>query len=172
MLLSVFACALQQHCNGVCVHEGTVGNWQKPSRQWGVRLAALLVISTGSRFFIPDRNILASLRSATSVGVILTIHQFVGRYFSYIEQCKDPKACTIVLRGAGKDFLMEMERNLQDAMNVARNVMVDARLAPGGGATEMAVAWVRIICKKHILTATVSNDIIFLVQHFSFKYEL
>lgn len=37
---------------------------------------------------------------------------------------------------------MEVERNLQDAMNVARNVMVDARLTPGGGATEMAVAWV------------------------------
>ena len=65
------------------------------------------------------------------------------RYFSYIEECKNPKACTIVLRGAGKDFLMEVERNLQDAMNVARNVMVDARLTPGGGATEMAVAWVR-----------------------------
>jgi len=64
------------------------------------------------------------------------------RYFSYIEECKDPKACTIVLRGAGKDFLMEVERNLQDAMNVARNVMVDGRLTPGGGATEMAVAWV------------------------------
>lgn len=64
------------------------------------------------------------------------------RYFSYIVDCKDPKACTIVLRGAGKDFLMEVERNLQDAMNVARNVMVDARLVPGGGATEMAVAYV------------------------------
>lgn len=47
-----------------------------------------------------------------------------------------------MLRGAGKDFLMEVERNLQDAMNVARNVMVDGRLTPGGGATEMAVAWV------------------------------
>lgn len=37
---------------------------------------------------------------------------------------------------------MEVERNLQDAMNVARNVMVDSRLVPGGGATEMAVAYV------------------------------
>ena len=37
---------------------------------------------------------------------------------------------------------MEVERNLQDAMNVARNVMVAARLVPGGGATEMAMAYV------------------------------
>ena len=36
--------------------------------------------------------------------------------------------------------LNEMERNLQDAMQVARNVVLDPRLLPGGGATEMAVA--------------------------------
>ena len=74
------------------------------------------------------------------------------RYFSYIVECKNPKACTIVLRGAGKDFLMEVERNLQDAMNVARNVMVDARLVPGGGATEMAVACVSMSICSHQLT--------------------
>ena len=33
-----------------------------------------------------------------------------------------------------------MERNLQDAMQVARNIMVEPRLLPGGGATEMALA--------------------------------
>jgi T-complex protein 1 subunit gamma len=36
--------------------------------------------------------------------------------------------------------LNEIERNLQDAMGVARNVMFHPRLSPGGGATEMAVA--------------------------------
>ena len=39
---------------------------------------------------------------------------------------------------------MEIERNLNDAMQVARNVMVDAMLVPGGGAVEMAVAQVYI----------------------------
>ena len=33
-----------------------------------------------------------------------------------------------------------MERNLHDAMGVARNVMLDPRLVPGGGACEMAVS--------------------------------
>lgn len=33
-----------------------------------------------------------------------------------------------------------MERNLHDAMQVCRNVMIDAQLVPGGGASEMAVA--------------------------------
>ena len=34
----------------------------------------------------------------------------------------------------------EIERNLQDALQVARTVVTDPRLLPGGGATEMHVA--------------------------------
>lgn len=61
-------------------------------------------------------------------------------YFSYIVDCKKPQACTVVLRGPSKDILNEIERNLQDAMAVARNVAFEPSLSPGGGATEMAVA--------------------------------
>ncbi|KAK3749363.1 hypothetical protein QZH41_010354, partial [Actinostola sp. cb2023] len=61
-------------------------------------------------------------------------------YFTFITGCKNPKACTILLRGASKDILHEVERNLHDAMNVARNVITDPRLVPGGGACEMALA--------------------------------
>ena len=39
---------------------------------------------------------------------------------------QDPKACSIVLRGASKDVLNEVERNLHDAMGVARNVCIGA----------------------------------------------
>merc|ERR1719322_1946615 len=46
-------------------------------------------------------------------------------YFTYITQCKDPKACTILLRGASKDVLNEVERNLQNTMQVTRNILVD-----------------------------------------------
>ena len=72
-------------------------------------------------------------------------HLFVFRYFSFITQCKNPKACTILLRGASKDVLNEVERNLQDALHVARNVMQDPRLVPGGGAAEMAISHVRMV---------------------------
>ena len=44
------------------------------------------------------------------------------------------------MRGASKDVLNEIERNLHDAMGVARNVVRDPRLVPGGGACEMAVS--------------------------------
>jgi T-complex protein 1 subunit gamma len=60
--------------------------------------------------------------------------------FCYLEDCADPKACTIVLQGGSKDVLMEVERNLQDAMQVVRNVVYDPKVLPGGGATEMALA--------------------------------
>ena len=36
--------------------------------------------------------------------------------------------------------MQEVERNLQDAMQVCRNVLLDPFLLPGGGAVEMAVS--------------------------------
>lgn len=68
------------------------------------------------------------------------IEKFGDEYFTFLVECDNPKACTILLRGASKDILNEVERNLQDAMNVARNVMVEPKLVAGGGASEMALA--------------------------------
>jgi T-complex protein 1 subunit gamma len=52
-------------------------------------------------------------------------------------ECKQPKACTILLRGASKDVLNEMERNLHDCLAVAKNIFINPRMVPGGGAIEM-----------------------------------
>uniref|UniRef100_A0A2K6V1G7 T-complex protein 1 subunit gamma n=1 Tax=Saimiri boliviensis boliviensis TaxID=39432 RepID=A0A2K6V1G7_SAIBB len=71
---------------------------------------------------------------------LLEIKKIGDEYFTFITECKDPKACTILLRGASKEILAEVERNLQDAMQVCRNVLLDPQLVPGGGASEMAVA--------------------------------
>ncbi|XP_043277828.1 T-complex protein 1 subunit gamma [Venturia canescens] len=71
---------------------------------------------------------------------LFEIKKFGDEYFCFITECKDPKACTIILRGASKDVLNETERNLQDALHVARNLLIEPKLVPGGGAVEMAVA--------------------------------
>nr|CAI5845466.1 unnamed protein product [Callosobruchus analis] len=71
---------------------------------------------------------------------LFEIKKLGDEYFCFITECKNPKACTIILRGASKDILNETERNLQDALQVARNIMLSPRLVPGGGAIEMAVA--------------------------------
>lgn len=68
------------------------------------------------------------------------IEKIGDEYFTFLTKCKEPKACSIVLRGPSKDIINEVERNLQDAMCVARNVFFNPRLSPGGGATEMAVS--------------------------------
>jgi len=71
---------------------------------------------------------------------LFEVRKIGDEYFTFIEECQDPKACTILLRGASKDILNEVERNLQDALNVARNLYMEPALVPGGGATEMEVA--------------------------------
>jgi T-complex protein 1 subunit gamma len=71
---------------------------------------------------------------------LFEVEKIGDEYFTFLTECEDPKACTILLRGPSKDVLNEIERNLHDAMGVARNVMFHPRLSPGGGATEMAVA--------------------------------
>uniref|UniRef100_A0A8C6RXS6 T-complex protein 1 subunit gamma n=1 Tax=Nannospalax galili TaxID=1026970 RepID=A0A8C6RXS6_NANGA len=81
------------------------------------------------------------LRDDVGTGAgLMEIKKIGDEYFTFITECKDPKACTILLRGASKEILSEVERNLQDAMQVCRNVLLDPQLVPGGGASEMAVA--------------------------------
>lgn len=71
---------------------------------------------------------------------LMEVRKIGDDHFVFMEECSEPKACTILLRGPSKDALNEMERNLQDAMNVARNLFMDPRIVYGGGAAEMAVS--------------------------------
>lgn len=68
------------------------------------------------------------------------VRKIGDEYFCFLEECKNPKACTILLRGGSKDVLNEIERNIQDAMQVAKNIILEPKLLPGGGATEMSIA--------------------------------
>lgn len=71
---------------------------------------------------------------------LFEVKQIGDDYFTFMTECKEPKACSILLRGASKDVLNEIERNLQDALGVARNVVLNPKLVPGGGALEMELA--------------------------------
>jgi len=100
-----------------------------------------------------DNDRLARLSGATIVNrpediqesdlgraTLFEIEKIGDEYYSFITNEVDPKTCTILLRGASKDVLNEVERNLHDAMNVARNVVMNPRLVPGGGAVEMSIS--------------------------------
>merc|ERR1719231_1758462 len=71
---------------------------------------------------------------------LFNIEKIGDEYYAWIVDCEAPKACTIILRGASKDVLNEIEPNLGDAMNIVRTIMMDPRLVPGGGAIEMTLA--------------------------------
>lgn len=113
-------------------------------------------ISVLRRLRKTDNNRIARATGATIVNVpeeireedigkacgLFEIRKIGDEYFAFMEECENPKACTILLRGASKDVLNEIERNLLDAMSVVRNIVFDPRIVPGGGATEMAIATV------------------------------
>ena len=39
---------------------------------------------------------------------LFEIKKFGDEYFTFLTRCKDPKACTVLLRGASKDILNEV----------------------------------------------------------------
>lgn len=44
---------------------------------------------------------------------LFEVKKIGDEFFTFIVDCKDPKACSVLLRGASKDLLNEVERNLQ-----------------------------------------------------------
>lgn len=75
----------------------------------------------------------------------------MGRYFAFIEECQGATAGTILLRGPSKDILQELERNLHDLLGDARSLLLEPRLLPGGGATEIS-------CSLHLEESTASAN--------------
>ncbi len=58
----------------------------------------------------------------------------------YVENCPNPKAVSIVIRGANKYVTEEAERAVHDALCVVRDVLEDGYAVPGGGAPEICVS--------------------------------
>ncbi len=58
----------------------------------------------------------------------------------FIEDCKDPKAVTILIRGGTEHVIDETERAMHDAVSVVGVVAEDPRIVYGGGACETALA--------------------------------
>lgn len=63
-----------------------------------------------------------------------------GEAMIFIEKCENPKAVSIMVRGGTEHVVDEIERALDDAINVVSVVMEDKKLVPGGGAPEIATS--------------------------------
>jgi chaperonin GroEL (HSP60 family) len=58
----------------------------------------------------------------------------------YIENCKDPRSVSILIRGSIEHLLDEVERTLIDAMSVVADAVRNPRCLTGGGSTETELA--------------------------------
>ncbi|TRO61993.1 thermosome subunit [Candidatus Bathyarchaeota archaeon] len=62
-----------------------------------------------------------------------------GESMTFVEECKDPKSVTILLRGGTEHVTDEAERALKDALKVLATALEDGKVVAGGGATEISV---------------------------------
>jgi thermosome len=59
---------------------------------------------------------------------------------TFIEDCKDPKAVSLILRGSTKHVAEEIERAVEDAIGVVAATVEDKKVVAGGGAPEIAIS--------------------------------
>jgi thermosome len=58
----------------------------------------------------------------------------------FVEECKDPKAVTILVRGSTSHVVDEVERAVDDAIGVVTATVEDKKVVAGGGAPEIAIS--------------------------------
>src|SRR5439155_1407563 len=54
----------------------------------------------------------------------------------FLQEAKNPKAVTVMVRGGSEHVVDEAERSLHDALCVVRNALEDGKIVAGGGAPE------------------------------------
>jgi len=59
---------------------------------------------------------------------------------TFVTNCKNPKAVSILIRGTTEHVVDELERGLHDALSVVKVALEDAKMTPGGGAAAIAIA--------------------------------
>jgi len=66
--------------------------------------------------------------------------KIAGENMIFVEGCKNPKAVTILIRGGTEHVVDEVERAIEDAIKVVKDVMEDGAVLPGGGASEIELS--------------------------------
>ncbi len=61
--------------------------------------------------------------------------------WTFIEECKNPKAVTIFIRGGSQRVVDEAERSMHDAIMVVKDVLENPGIVAGGGAVEEELSY-------------------------------
>jgi len=59
---------------------------------------------------------------------------------TFVTDCKNPKAVSILIRGTTEHVVDELERGLHDALSVVKVAIEDGRMTAGGGSAAIAIA--------------------------------
>ncbi|MDD1690900.1 MAG: TCP-1/cpn60 chaperonin family protein [Methanoregula sp.] len=75
-----------------------------------------------------------------------------GEEMTFVEQCKNPKAVSIIVKGGTEHVVDELERAIHDALRVVAVVVEDKKVVAGGGAPETELS-----LRLHEYAATVGG---------------
>ena len=98
----------------------------------------MLALATGAKL-VGD---VMQLRPEDLGSAALVEERKVGedKHMIFVEGCEKAKAVSIILHGVSDQLLEEMERALDDSLNVVMDVIRSGKIVPGGGAPEILVA--------------------------------
>ncbi len=89
-------------------------------------------------------KIVTNVRDLTSEDLgyaeLVEERKVAGENMVFVEGCKNPKAVTILIRGGTEHVVDEIERALEDAIKVAKDIVEDGKIVAGGGASEIELA--------------------------------
>jgi len=60
--------------------------------------------------------------------------------FTFVEECKHPKSCTLLLQGPNTHTIAQIQDAVRDGLRAVKNAIEDAAVVPGAGAFELAAA--------------------------------
>lgn len=100
-------------------------------------------------FIVSHTNELVENHIGLDAG-LFEVKKIGDEYFSFITECNNPKACTVLLKGPSRNILNEVESYVQNAMYVAKNIMLNPKLVTGGGSIDMAVSQALMKRSSHI----------------------
>jgi len=89
-------------------------------------------------------KIVTNVRDLTSEDLgyaeLVEERKVAGENMIFVEGCKNPKAVTILIRGGTEHVVDEVERALEDAIKVVKDIVEDGTIVAGGGASEIELA--------------------------------
>lgn len=91
-----------------------------------------------------EARIVTSLDDLTSNDLgfakLVEERKIAGESMTFIRECRDPKAVTILVRGSTEHVVDEVDRSVEDAVGAVASAIDLGKIIPGGGAPEEEVA--------------------------------